>query len=210
MIKGILRGIIVMVLLMGLLIGGAAQARPITEGEITMDDVKNAHEDWCQPLDKDEAEWCQKVDEAQEKWKEGIINIGEAQGDPQEYNCRAEKFVDELYGYDEGEVFFKPTKALEPNQFRLTEKKAVCYFVGGALCPPDDTGFALHPWEYVEFDNVGIITDSDSAVVMGNYYFTDANSDEMMVEYTFGYIRGDDGELLINVHHSSLPYEPPQ
>lgn len=42
---------------------------------------------------------------------------------------------------------------------------------------------------------------------MGNYYFTDANTNkEIKVEYTFGYIKDKDGNLKINLHHSSLPY----
>jgi len=42
---------------------------------------------------------------------------------------------------------------------------------------------------------------------MGNYYFTDANTgDETKVEYTFGYFKDEQGNLRINVYHSSLPY----
>jgi hypothetical protein len=40
---------------------------------------------------------------------------------------------------------------------------------------------------------------------MGNYYFTTPEGEEVKVEYTFGYIL-EDGELLINLHHSSLPF----
>ena len=52
-----------------------------------------------------------------------------------------------------------------------------------------------------------IITDSDSAVAMGNYYFTPVGETaETKVEYTFGYMKDKDGNLRINVHHSSLPF----
>ena len=44
---------------------------------------------------------------------------------------------------------------------------------------------------------------------MGNYFFTDLNGDETKVEYTFGYVKGADGHLNIDLHHSSLPFTPP-
>jgi hypothetical protein len=39
-----------------------------------------------------------------------------------------------------------------------------------------------------------------------NYFFTPKEGKEVKVEYTFGYIKGKDGKLKINLHHSSLPY----
>ncbi len=61
----------------------------------------------------------------------------------------------------------------------------------------------------VRFENSGTIIDSDSAISMGNYYFTDTNTGkETKVEYTFGYKKDKDGKLRINLHHSSLPYAP--
>ena len=60
----------------------------------------------------------------------------------------------------------------------------------------------------MRFENEGLYIDSDSAVAMGNYYFTTPEGQEVKVEYTFGYIPGKDGQPLINVHHSSLPFSP--
>ena len=162
-----------------LLMGGPAIAQPITEAE---------------------------VKEAQNVWAEGIIAIGRAYLNGGDYHGLAAEHVDMLYAYDEGAVLFKPTKA-STDQFRLTEDEAVSYFVGGMV--DEDTGFALQPWSEVRFENADIITDSDSAVAMGNYFFKDATSgEEVKVEFTFGYVRGADGNLLINVHHSALPYRP--
>lgn len=122
------------------------------------------------------------------------------------YKKLAADHVDTLYAYDEGTVLFKPTKAAA-QQFRHTEPEAISYFVTGVV--PEDHGFALQPWSAVRFENDGIIIDSDSAVAMGDYFFTDANTGkEVMVEFTFGYIRGADGKLLINLHHSAFPYQP--
>jgi len=41
---------------------------------------------------------------------------------------------------------------------------------------------------------------------MGNYFFTETNGNEVKVEYTFGYFLNNEGELKINLHHSSLPF----
>ncbi len=59
------------------------------------------------------------------------------------------------------------------------------------------------------FGEQQIITDSDSAMAMGNYFFTPVGeTTETKVEYTFGYMKDDVGKLRINVHHSSLPFTP--
>ena len=43
---------------------------------------------------------------------------------------------------------------------------------------------------------------------MGNYYFLGTGQKkEIKVEYTFGYIKDNNGNLLINLHHSSLPFK---
>jgi hypothetical protein len=43
---------------------------------------------------------------------------------------------------------------------------------------------------------------------MGNYFFKSSNDDnEIKVEYTFGYIKKNKQSLVINLHHSSLPYK---
>lgn len=143
---------------------------------------------------------------AQKIWGDGIVAIGEAYTNGGDYKALAAAHVDTLYGYDEGTVLFKPTKAAA-QQFRLSEEDAVSYFVGGIVS--EDHGFALQPWTAVRFENAGIIIDSDSAVAMGNYFFTDGGTgNEAKVEYTFGYVRGADGDLLITVHHSAFPYKP--
>jgi len=147
-----------------------------------------------------------QIHQAQKVWADGIVAIGNAYTKKEDYKALAATHVDTLYAYDEGKVLFKPTKAAV-KQFRLTEPEALSYFVTGEV--PEDHGFALQPWSAVRFENSGIFIDSDSAVAMGNYFFTDANTGkEAKVEFTFGYVRDPDGKLLINIHHSSLPYQP--
>ncbi|ALG68883.1 hypothetical protein [Beggiatoa leptomitoformis] len=143
---------------------------------------------------------------AQKTWGEAIVAIGKAYVAKEDYKAVATKTVETLYGYHEGEVLFKPTKASQ-QQFRLTKEEAISYFISGVI--PEDHGFAIQPWTNVRFENKDIIIDSDSAIAMGNYYFTDAKTDkEAKVEFTFGYKRGVDDNLLINLHHSSFPYTP--
>ena len=143
----------------------------------------------------------QEVEAAQQKWGEGIVTIGKAD-DPKK---AAKKHIDKLYAYDQGEVLFKPTLASE-DQFRGTKKEALSYFIGHDM--EEDKGFALAPYTNVRFENEGIITDEDSALAMGNYYFTKTSGEEIKVEYSFGYIKDDEGHVRINLHHSSLPHSP--
>lgn len=148
----------------------------------------------------------EQVTSAQKTWADSIVAIGKAYKNSGDYKALAAKTVDDLYGYDEGTVLFKPTKASE-GQFRLTEKDAVSYFVKGVIS--EDQGFALQPWSKVRFENAGMSIACGDAVAMGNYYFTDANTNkEVKVEYTFGYRKNSDGNLLIDLHHSSLPFQP--
>ena len=145
-----------------------------------------------------------EVLEAQRIWAEAIVAIGEAYTQKKDYRAVARKVVDRLYGYGKGLVLFKPSMASE-RQFRSTREEAISYFVTGIV--PEDRGFAIRPWRKIRFENVGIIIDGDSAMVMGNYFFTDTNTEkEAKVEYTFGYFKDEQDKLRINLHHSSFPY----
>ena len=50
-----------------------------------------------------------------------------------------------------------------------------------------------------------VIIDGDSALAMGNYFFTGPDGAEVKVEYTFGYKADGNGDLRIRLHHSSMP-----
>ena len=127
---------------------------------------------------------------AQNAWGNGIVAIGKGAQD-------ARVFVNKMYVAG---ALFKPTMAKE-QPFRIEEDDAVSYFVGG--CCAEDSGFALKPWSAVRFVNADIIINGNQALAMGHYFFTN-NGEETMVEYSFGYALVD-GELKINLHHSSLP-----
>ncbi|MEJ8476720.1 hypothetical protein [Roseibium algae] len=135
------------------------------------------------------------------KWGQGIVDIGAAQ-DPK---ATAKAFVKDLYAYDAGSVLFKPTKA-SADEFRETPAEAQSYFVSGIV--PEDHGFALAPYTKVRFENNGIVYDCNSATAMGNYYFTNTSGKEVKADFTLGFVKQSDGDIKIDVHHSSFPFSP--
>lgn len=151
------------------------------------------------PITKEEILSVQKA------WGESIVNIGKLFLEKKDVRGAAKKLVADFYGYDNGTVLFKPTKA-RVKQFRPTAGSAVSYFVGGDNEFAEDKGFALQPWTRVRFENHGFIIKDEQVITMGNYFFTDLKGKETMVEYTIGFFRASNGGLKINLHHSSLPY----
>ena len=147
----------------------------------------------------------QAVIDAQKAWGQGIVDIAAAHKDGGDFKARATKHIQDLYAYGKADVMFKPTLAAE-DQFREKFGEALSYFIGTP--GTEDGGFAIKGWTKVRWENNGIFTSHDSAMAMGNYYFTGPDGNETKVEYTFGYVKGDDGDLKINLHHSSLPYSP--
>lgn len=148
---------------------------------------------------------AEDVAQAQKEWGEGIVAIGKAFTDKGDFVKAAENHLDTLYDFQSGDVLFKPTKAADA-QFRPDREGALSYFVGGNDKYAEDHGFAIHPWTNVRFENMGTYLHGDYAVAMGNYFFTQTDGSEVKVEYTFGYNKGADGKLKINLHHSSLPF----
>lgn len=144
---------------------------------------------------------------AQKAWGEGIVKIGKVYSGGGDYSAAAAAHIDQFYAYDLSLVLFKPTLA-SVDQFRTSFDSALSYFVGGNSTYPEDKGFAIKPWSNVRWKNVGITNNAcNMAVAMGNYWFTPVGGgEETKVEYTFGYIRGVNGDLKIVVHQSSVPY----
>ena len=145
-----------------------------------------------------------EVIKAQELWAQNVIEIGNLYTKNEDYKSRASVFVKQFYAFDEGEVLFKPTLALE-KQFRFSYDDALSYFIGGHVS--EDKGFALKPWKGIDFRERKIIIFKEIALSMGNYFFQSVDgSNEVKVEFTFGYVKDKDNNLLINLHHSSIPY----
>ncbi len=147
----------------------------------------------------------QDVLTAQQEWGKGIVRIGSAMNERRSCEHETERLIDLLYAFERGRVLFKPTKAADI-QFRLTKAGAKSYFIAGDADYPEDHGFALNPWIGVRFENASMILEETRALAMGNYYFTDTDGNEIRVEYTFGYTKAENGNLKIDLHHSSLPY----
>lgn len=144
---------------------------------------------------------------AEAEWGQGIVHIGDVFSKGGDYKKAAEELIAKMYGYNDGTVLFKPTKA-SVDEFREDKDQALSYFVGGI--DKEDHGFALAPWSKVRFDNKGFVIDQDSATAMGNYYFTDAKTGkDVKVDFTMGFKRAPkDGHLELFLHHSSLPFTP--
>tara|TARA_A200000159_G_scaffold84081_1_gene77754 strand:- start:47 stop:517 length:471 start_codon:yes stop_codon:yes gene_type:complete len=145
-----------------------------------------------------------EVESAQKAWGGGIVAIAHAHSTGGDYVSIARNHVESLYAYGLTEVLFKPTLAAI-EQFRPNFESALSYFVASNNECSEDKGFAIKGWTKVRFENADIILKDETALAMGNYFFTDSNGDEVKAEYTFGYISDENGDLRIQVHHSSMP-----
>lgn len=140
---------------------------------------------------------------AQAAWGKGLVDISTTYAAGGDYGTIAQGVLDSLYGYVDGTVLFKPTLTQKPYTFRFTEEGAAAYFIGTDRV---QDGFALKPWTAVEFDSNGkSIVNGEIALWMGNVYITNNKGEVTTVDKTFGYYRDANGDVRINVHHSSLP-----
>ena len=147
---------------------------------------------------------------AQNAWGEALVKISTTY-DSSGFDAAkktAEAVIDSAYGYSLGPVLFKPTLTVAPQTFRTTREGALAYFVGGNKTFASDTGFALKHWRSYKIENAAIFTDGDVAISMGNVRITDRDGNVTVVDKTWGWKRGTDGNLRIVLHHSSLPYNP--
>ena len=151
----------------------------------------------------------QELLDVQIAWGEGVVKIGEiylAKGD---YKKAALDHIHKYYNYDNGSVLFKPTLASEI-QFRTNFEGALSYFIGGNENYPEDHGFAIAtPWSEVRWESFGTKITGNHAIAMGNYYFTPVDGGAIVkAEYSFAYIKNQDGSIEIILHGSHLPYDP--
>lgn len=137
-------------------------------------------------------------------WGEGLVAISTAYAEGEGYADVAQNVLDTLYGYVDGIVLFKPTIAQEV-PFRFTEAAAASYFIGGSIS--EDTGFALNPWTAVRFGNDGrYIINGETALWMGSVFLTNGEGEEIRVEKSLGLYRDSNGDVRIQLHHSSVPF----
>jgi len=144
----------------------------------------------------------------QQAWGDAIVRIGKLKDLPRaEMEEKVSAILEVLYGFEKGPILFKPTRAREI-PFRPDREGVLSYFIGGNKKFPEDTGFALQPWKAVQFDNNHLVLEEKRAFAIGEYYFTDTEGEEKKVEYTFGYYKNADGSMKIDLHHSSVPFQP--
>lgn len=155
----------------------------------------------------------EEVNTALKGWTDALVEIGKVYENGGDYAALAQQVLDQAYGYKTGKVFFKPTLANGEQTFRPTNEGALAYFVGGNANFPNDKGFAITPWVAARYDalgegNEGIQIHGDVAIFMGNVWVKGKDGNEVMVDKTFAFKKGEDGKLRIILHHSSLPYQP--
>lgn len=142
---------------------------------------------------------------AQKMWGDAVVAIGAAE-DPAKV---AEEAAKAAYAFEFGAIQFKPTLAAD-QPFRPDLEGTLSYFISGNPKYSEDKGFALKPWTKVRFDNDTIKMFGNKAIAMGHYYFTDkATGEETKVEYTKGYVKTEDGRVLLFLQGSHLPYAKP-
>ncbi|MBE0637154.1 MAG: phosphoribosyl-AMP cyclohydrolase [Bacteroidales bacterium] len=149
----------------------------------------------------------QEVLAAQKKWAEGVVAIGRAYHEHGDFKSAALNHLEQSYGYELGPVLFKPTMAHE-QPFRTDLEGALSYFIGGNPMYAEDHGFALKNWKKVRWENAGIKIFENIALAMGNYYFTPSvGGEEVKVEYSFAYLKNEQGNLRIILHDSHFPFK---
>jgi len=147
---------------------------------------------------------AEDITAAQKMWGDAVVAIGAAGDDAHKV---AEAAAKSAYSYELGPILFKPTLA-SVTPFRPDLEGALSYFVSGNKKYAEDKGFALKPWTKVRFENDHIKMFGNKAIVMGHYFFTDKSGQETKVEYTKGYVKTEDGRVLLFLQDSHMPYQP--
>jgi len=146
---------------------------------------------------------------AQVAWGEGLVGISTAFANGEDYVDVAVAVLDDLYGYDYDYVLFKPTIASDV-PFRFDWDGAASYFIGTSApntIDEDAAGFATNPWTAVSFeDDWTFIINGETAIGMGTVVITDGEGNPVTVQKSMAWFRGTDGNLRLQLHHSSVPF----
>lgn len=146
-----------------------------------------------------------EVLKALDDWGKGLVSIATAKTNNEDYKTVAKNVIKKSYNYDNSIVLFKPTLAADI-PFRTTFDGALSYFVGDNADFPEDYGFALSPWENVSFEVVGIVYDTNRALVQTKTTFTKTDDSIVLAYFSIAFTRESKrSSLKIDLHHSSLP-----
>ena len=147
---------------------------------------------------------------AQVAWGEGLVNISTAFAEGGDYVTVAVAVLEDLYGYEYGPVLFKPTIASDM-PFRFDWDGAASYFIGTSApntIDEDAAGFATNAWSAVSFeDDWTFVIHGETALGMGTVIITTGDGDLVTVQKSMAWFRGTDGNLRLQLHHSSVPFD---
>ena len=148
--------------------------------------------------------------DARTAWGNGLIEISKSfEIDGIEIARKvASHMLDNLYGYNLGQVLFKPTLSGGRQTFRPTKEGALSYYIGQNSVYPNDVGFGVKSWREFSSNTSAIFIDDTVAMWMGWVSLIDTDGQVTKVEKSWGYKLDVDGNLRIMLHHSSLPYSP--
>jgi len=133
-------------------------------------------------------------------WKDGVIDIGIAYQEGNDYREKARAFVETHYAFDIGDVLFKPTFTKDV-VFRNNLEDALSYFVSGDTS--EDSGFAIKPWEDIKASEVSFLLEDNLCAVMGVLHLKPLNSEnKTKIAFTFILVKDND-KFKIKIHHSS-------
>jgi hypothetical protein len=133
-------------------------------------------------------------------WKDGVIDIGIAYQEGNDYREKARAFVETHYAFDIGDVLFKPTFTKDV-VFRNNLEDALSYFVSGDIS--EDSGFAIKPWEDIKASEVSFLLEDNLCAVMGVLHLKPLNSEnKTKIAFTFILVKDND-KFKIKIHHSS-------
>ncbi|MCL1950397.1 MAG: hypothetical protein FWF59_11760, partial [Turicibacter sp.] len=191
-----------------LLLAGCQEGAEVAEQEAPQAEPATAYE----PAETVAPITVAEIQQFQTDWGNGLVAISTAFADGEDYVTVAAGVLEDLYGHDynDGVVLFNPTITQEV-VFRHDWEGAASYFIGtsspAAVMSEDGQGFATMPWVEVNFLNDWqYIVNADTAIGMGTVEITNAEGDITTVEKTMGWLRGTDGNIRLNLHHSAVPF----
>ncbi|HXS01890.1 MAG TPA: hypothetical protein VN724_15035 [Pyrinomonadaceae bacterium] len=156
-----------------------------------------------------------EVNQAQRDWCNGLIEICEAYPDG-DYRGKAIAFIERLYDFEGSRVFFRPTLAKAPQNFRTTKEGALAYFIGEDDEFPLDEGFIKQGYVWADFDNeiegkAAIQVHDNIGIAMGNVYLRKAEvtvgGKATVVDKLFVFMKRK-GLVRLIVHNSALSNMP--
>jgi hypothetical protein len=141
-----------------------------------------------------------KIKEFLSSWTKGVIEIGQAYSNKENYEKEALKFLSKHYAFKTQQILFKPTFTKE-KIFRNSLEEALSYFIKGEFT--EDNGFALKPWEEINLKELNILNEENLSSAMGTLSFKPvSSSDTTLVAFTFVFCLEEE-EIKIKIHHSS-------